>query len=132
MSMHQNQGACEFEQALQQLVEAGKMASFTVHWESGPITMHVSLRAAVWFLQALEGVPESFSLEAIGSWQALPVSYQYGTHKATLGVYQIDELEVFLRGRAAYQRRKYRDAVRAVRRKNLAIIAQAQKGGVAL
>lgn len=128
----QNSAALTYGQVLQSLVEAGKMASFTIHWDDEADPVPVSLRAAVWFLQHLEGIPESYDPEALASGVALQISYQYGTHKAVLGTYHICELGAFLRGRRDYLKRKYRDAVRAVRRKNLAIIAQVQKGGAAL
>lgn len=129
MSMHQNQGAITAERVYAKMVEAGKMAAFTVHWESGAKNIPVSLRAAVWFLQCLEGKIEAHDPEAVADWRAVPISYQYGTHKAVLGTYYIDELEDFLRGRAAYTKRKWKDAERRMRRAQRVL---AQKGGAAL
>lgn len=127
MSMHQNKGVCPVERALNKLVEAGKMASFTINEND---TLHTSLRAAVWFLQALEGLPENHDPEAIAEGWAWRISYQYGTQKVVLGIYSIHELGDYTRGRRDYVKRKYKDAVRRVNRFTR-LAAQAQKGGLA-
>lgn len=114
-----------YEQALANMVKAGKMASFTIHWDDESDALPVSLRAAVWFLQNLEGVAEDHNPEALASGEALQVSYQYGTHKAVLGTYCVYEIDGFLFGLLAYTRRKWRYAERQVKRAQ-----QAKKGGL--
>ena len=116
-----------YEQVLNKAVEAGKMASFTINEND---TLHTSLRAAVWFLQALEGLTENDDPEAIADGRAWRISYQYGTQKVVLGIYSIYELGDYTRGRRDYVKRKYKGAVRAHRRSQR-LAAQAQKGGLA-
>jgi hypothetical protein len=122
--MHQNEGLTHAEQVFQRLVEAGKMAAFTVGTPAPHHTTAVSLRAAVWLLQSLEGKLENHSPEAVASGEAVQVAYQYGTHKAVLGTYCVYEIDGFLFGLLAYTRRKWRYAERQVRRAQLA-----KKGG---
>lgn len=128
MSMHLD--STVLGRAEQTAVEAGKMASFTIGPDIPLHTTPVSLRAAVWLLQSLEGKIESYDPAALVNGDAVRVAYQYGTHKAVLGTFSIYEIDKFLFGMLAYQRRKWKQAVRKARRveRKEAI----QKGGASL
>lgn len=127
----QNSTTLTMGQALALQVKAGKLASFTLCRAAGPADYPVSLRAAVWLLQSLEGQLESYEPDAVAQGNAVRIEYQYGTHYAVLGTYSSYEIQGFLHGILHYCKRKWKQAERKVRYHERLRLA-AKKGGASL
>lgn len=128
----QNNARLAAEQVLAKQVEAGKMASFTMHQGHGADTTAVSLRAAVWLLQSLEGKLENYKPDAVAQGNAVRIEYQYGKHSVVLGAYSIYETADFFTGMLGYCKRKWKQAERKVRYHERLRLAAVKKGGASL